>query len=170
MSALGQKQTFALHRPCPLYPQERTFAVHKRMSAWANSGHQRLPAASGVLIQDRLELSLRSSGPDWATARAVLGPPPTIGRSIHCPVLQPALSTAGQTIVAGIPRHRISLRLSHIAVRILSVSILGRPASLRPSGGQTFFVETSVLGVPRHRISLRLCHVAIRTSGRRLAG
>jgi len=45
MSALGQKQTFALHRPCPLYPQERTFAVHKRMSAWANSGHQRLPAA-----------------------------------------------------------------------------------------------------------------------------
>src|SRR5215475_14039860 len=33
MSALGQKPTFALHAPCPLYPRKRTFAVHPRISA-----------------------------------------------------------------------------------------------------------------------------------------
>jgi hypothetical protein len=89
---------------------------------------------------------------------------------IHSKFFLKLKSAAGQTVVTGIPRHRISLRLSHIAVRTLSVSILGRRASLRPSGRHTFFVETSVLGVPRHRISLRLCQVAIRTFGRRLPG
>src|SRR5262249_1821300 len=29
----------AMREPCPLCPQDRTFALQKGMSAWANSGH-----------------------------------------------------------------------------------------------------------------------------------
>jgi hypothetical protein len=33
MSALGQRQTFAPQKPCPLYPRKPTFAVQLGMSA-----------------------------------------------------------------------------------------------------------------------------------------
>src|SRR5262245_5314597 len=38
MSALGQKQTFALHQPMSALPRKRTFAVQEAMSAL---GHKR---------------------------------------------------------------------------------------------------------------------------------
>jgi hypothetical protein len=67
--------------------------------------------------------------------------------------------SAAQASIMGVPRHRISLCLGHVAVRIPIVAFRDLRDNRRWLRRRS---QAMVVSVPRHGIALRLRHVAIR--------
>jgi hypothetical protein len=83
MSALGQKQTFALQKVMSALPPKATFAAHWRMSALGQKRTSQVSARTGVLHTFRVISQTRPSArqskcvfPDrWAIICSIIRPP-----------------------------------------------------------------------------------------------
>ena len=64
MSALGQKQTLAPQKSCPLYPRKRTCAAQLGMSAL---GHKRTYVIAVVIFAKRHRSTLGNTEQSFAT-------------------------------------------------------------------------------------------------------
>src|SRR5262245_28899947 len=61
MSALGQKQTFAVQNAMSAQPRKRTFAAQNKCALWARSGRPSIDISAKAESQNRLQWAYRSA-------------------------------------------------------------------------------------------------------------